>query len=149
MRPEPVQQRTTTMRGDERPILVVGAGPTGLTLACELARHGASVRIIDRREAIASQARATGLHSRTPEVFQQMGIVEPVVAQGQRMAALNQYINGERTRRIEFAAIDSPFPYSVALKPSPDPAGGSAPDANQETWPPVRRPSHGAVNSHP
>ncbi len=104
------------MRGDERPILVVGAGPTGLTLACELARHGAPVRIIDRREAIASQARATGLHSRTLEVFQQMGVVEPVLAQGQRMAALNQYTNGERTRRIEFAAIDSPFPYGIALE---------------------------------
>lgn len=95
---------------------MVGAGPTGLTLACELARHGAPVRIVDKAPGIASQARATGLHSRTLEVFQQMGIVEPILAQGQRMAALNQYLNGERIRRIEFAAIDSPFPFGVALE---------------------------------
>ena len=95
---------------------MVGAGPTGLTLACELARHGAPVRIVDKAPGIASQARATGLHSRTLEVFQQMGIVEPILAQGQRMAAMNQYLNGERIRRIEFAAIDSPFPFGVALE---------------------------------
>ncbi len=104
------------MRGDHRPILVVGAGPTGLTLACELARHGAPVRIIDKAAAICSQARATGLHSRTLEVFQQMGIVESILAQGQKMAALNHYLNGEQIKRIEFAAIDSPFPFGVALE---------------------------------
>jgi len=107
---------TDRVSGDQRPILVVGAGPTGLTLACELARHGAPVRIVDKAPGIASQARATGLHSRTLEVFQQMGIVEPILAQGQRMAAMNQYLNGERIRRIEFAAIDSPFPFGVALE---------------------------------
>ncbi len=104
------------MSGDQRPILVVGAGPTGLTLACELARHGAPVRIVDKAPGIASQARATGVHSRTLEVFQQMGIVEPILAQGQRIAAMNQYMNGERIRRIEFAAIDSPFPFTLVLE---------------------------------
>jgi 2-polyprenyl-6-methoxyphenol hydroxylase-like FAD-dependent oxidoreductase len=64
-------------------VLIVGAGPTGLTLAGELALAGIDVAVLERREnqAIAG-SRASGLHPRTLEVFDQRGIAERFVAQG-------------------------------------------------------------------
>src|SRR5688500_2671858 len=69
----------------ELDVLIVGAGPTGLTLAAELALAGVYVAILERRvdQAIAG-ARAGGLHPRTLEVFDQRGIVQRFVAQGQK-----------------------------------------------------------------
>jgi 2-polyprenyl-6-methoxyphenol hydroxylase-like FAD-dependent oxidoreductase len=65
-------------------VLIVGAGPTGLMLAAELALAGVDVAIVERR---ASQdlagSRAGGLHSRTIEVFDQRGIADRFLSQGQ------------------------------------------------------------------
>ena len=65
---------------------IVGAGPTGLMLAGELALAGVDVVIVERR---ASQnlagSRAGGLHSRTIEVLDQRGIADRVLSQGQIM----------------------------------------------------------------
>ena len=68
----------------EHAVVIVGGGPTGLTLAGELALAGVDVAIVERR---ASQdlpgSRAGGLHSRTIEVFDQRGIADRFLAQGQ------------------------------------------------------------------
>ena len=66
-------------------VLIVGAGPTGLTLAAELALAGVDARVLERRttQEIAG-ARAGGLHPRTLEVFDQRGIVDRFLAQGQK-----------------------------------------------------------------
>jgi 2-polyprenyl-6-methoxyphenol hydroxylase-like FAD-dependent oxidoreductase len=66
-------------------VLIVGAGPAGLMLAGELALAGVDVAIVERR---ASQdlvgSRSGGLHSRTIEVFDQRGIAEPFLLEGQK-----------------------------------------------------------------
>lgn len=62
--------------------LVVGAGPTGLLMASELARHGVSCRIIDKRPHATTTSNAIALHARTLEVFEQLGIIEEALAQG-------------------------------------------------------------------
>jgi len=67
-------------------VVIAGGGPTGLTLAGELALAGVDVAIVERR---ASQeldsSRARGLHSRTIEVLDQRGIADRFLAQGQAM----------------------------------------------------------------
>ncbi|KAA2213570.1 FAD-dependent monooxygenase [Teichococcus oryzae] len=63
-------------------ILVVGAGPVGLTLASELARHGARCRIIDRLAAPSPYCRAIGVTPRTLEVWDDMGIAREMLEAG-------------------------------------------------------------------
>jgi 2-polyprenyl-6-methoxyphenol hydroxylase-like FAD-dependent oxidoreductase len=57
-------------------VLVVGAGPAGLTLACDLARRGVGVRIIDRATAHPVGTRARGIRARTQEVFEDLGVLD-------------------------------------------------------------------------
>jgi len=65
-------------------VLIVGAGPTGMMLAGELALAGIDVAIVERRESQAlAGSRAGGLHARSLEVLDQRGIVDRFLAEGQ------------------------------------------------------------------
>lgn len=68
-------------RGDVS-VLIVGAGPTGLTLACELARRGVVCRIVEKAPEYFAGSRGKGLQPRTLEVFDDLGIVTRVLASG-------------------------------------------------------------------
>ena len=59
---------------DRLDALVVGAGPTGLTMACELRRRGLRVRVVDPAPAPSRHSKALVVHVRTREVFEQMGL---------------------------------------------------------------------------
>ena len=72
-------------------VLVVGAGPTGLTLACELLRRGVGCRIIDKAPAPATTSRALGLQPRTLELFDRMGIIDEVLSTGGPVIDANLY----------------------------------------------------------
>jgi 2-polyprenyl-6-methoxyphenol hydroxylase-like FAD-dependent oxidoreductase len=63
-------------------VLIVGAGPTGLTLACELARCGVSFRLIEASPGPQPGSRGKGLQPRTLEVFDDLGIVDRILANG-------------------------------------------------------------------
>ena len=59
---------------------MVGAGPTGLTLALQAHDHGARVRIVERRTDPVRPSRAMVLYPRTLEVLRPLGVVEAVLA---------------------------------------------------------------------
>jgi len=99
-----------------QPILVIGAGATGLTLACELARHGAAVRIIDKLPGIMPFARATTVHSRTLEVFQDLGIADSIIDRAAPIRGANQYAGGELILHYRSEGLDSPFPFGVSVE---------------------------------
>lgn len=63
-------------------VLIVGAGPTGLTLACGCARNGISFRLIDASPEPQAGSRGKGVQPRTLEVFDNLGIVDRVIANG-------------------------------------------------------------------
>jgi 2-polyprenyl-6-methoxyphenol hydroxylase-like FAD-dependent oxidoreductase len=66
-------------------VVIAGGGPTGLVLACELALARVDVAVVERRESHdLAGLRAGGLHIRTIEMFDQRGIAERFLAQGQR-----------------------------------------------------------------
>ncbi len=62
--------------------LIVGAGPTGLTLACDLARRGLSFRIVDKAPQYFPGSRGKGLQPRSLEVLDDLGVVDQVLANG-------------------------------------------------------------------
>jgi 2-polyprenyl-6-methoxyphenol hydroxylase-like FAD-dependent oxidoreductase len=63
-------------------VLIAGAGPTGLTLAIELARRGIELRIVDKAERFAVGSRGDGLQPRTLEVFEDLGVLDEMLAAG-------------------------------------------------------------------
>jgi 2-polyprenyl-6-methoxyphenol hydroxylase-like FAD-dependent oxidoreductase len=76
-------------------VLVVGAGPTGLTLAIELASRGVAVRIIDRSPEHFAGSRGKGLAPRSREVFDNLGIVEEMDRSGWANLTHRRWVNGE------------------------------------------------------
>jgi 2-polyprenyl-6-methoxyphenol hydroxylase-like FAD-dependent oxidoreductase len=103
----------------EADVLVVGAGPVGLTLACELRRHGVDCHVVDDGNGPTppEQSRALGVHARTLEVFDVMGVVGPILERGRRIHALNAYHGHRRFARFEldFAGLDTPYPFVLSL----------------------------------
>jgi len=92
-------------------VLIAGGGPTGMTLAGELALAGIDVAIIERR---ASQdltgSRAGGLHARTIEVFDQRGIAERFISQGQPVQVV-----GFQMIRLDLSDFPSRHPHTLGL----------------------------------
>jgi 2-polyprenyl-6-methoxyphenol hydroxylase-like FAD-dependent oxidoreductase len=103
------------MRSDGSPILVVGAGPTGLTLAAELLRKGIACRIIDREPFANPQSRALAVHARTLELFDMMGIADRFVDRGLKLNAFNVYDRMRPIVRMSFAELPSRFPFVLSL----------------------------------
>ncbi|WP_329391645.1 FAD-dependent oxidoreductase (plasmid) [Streptomyces sp. NBC_01351] len=67
---------------DERDVLIVGAGPTGLTLAVDLARRGVSALVVERADGLFPGSRGKGIQPRTREVFDDLGVGEAIRAAG-------------------------------------------------------------------
>ena len=97
------------------PILIVGAGPTGLTAAFELSRMGIPVRLIDKREAPATTSRAIGVQARTLELFQQRGLADEMIRLGNKGRFGSIYGGGKRVFHLDFAHVESPYPYLLFI----------------------------------
>ncbi|MFC9294002.1 FAD-dependent oxidoreductase [Streptomyces sp. NPDC057011] len=67
---------------DERDVLIVGAGPTGLTLAVDLARRGVRALVVERAGELFPGSRGKGIQPRTQEVFDDLGVGEAIRAAG-------------------------------------------------------------------
>ena len=76
------------------PILVVGAGPTGLMLSAQLQRYGASHTIIDRKQGITELSKALAVQARTLEQYRQLGIADAATREG--FVARNVPFRGQR-----------------------------------------------------
>ena len=99
-------------------VLVVGAGPTGLMLANQLARRGVRVRIIDRHAGPARESRALGVQARTLEIYAHLGIADQAVALGKKADGAVLWAQGRRAARVPLGDIGrdvSPYPYLLVL----------------------------------
>jgi 2-polyprenyl-6-methoxyphenol hydroxylase-like FAD-dependent oxidoreductase len=96
-------------------VLIVGAGPTGLTLAAELARHGASYRIVELLDRPNDKSKALGVHARTLEALDDMGLVDRALAVGRVLHGASVYSESKRIAHVDFDEVDSPYPFVLCL----------------------------------
>ena len=98
-------------------VLIVGAGPTGLTLACELARSGVAIRVIEAAPGPRPGSRGKGIQPRTLEVFDDLGIVDRVLASGRMAMPIRSTApDGQVTLITAQTAGDRPdIPYPASL----------------------------------
>ena len=106
------------MPSDTPTPLIVGAGPVGLTLACELVRNGIRPRIIDRASERSQTSKARAIFPRSLEMLEAMGVVDPFLAEGQRLHGLSLHHRAEQIAQIELTTVASPFPFALALAQS-------------------------------
>jgi 2-polyprenyl-6-methoxyphenol hydroxylase-like FAD-dependent oxidoreductase len=103
-------------------VLIVGAGPTGLTLACSLARQRIRHRIIDSCSAPPTGSRGKGLQPRTLEMFDDLGIVEDVIGSGSFDIGRRYYDQQTGDSRTEAASPtqrpDAPYLSSLLIAQS-------------------------------
>lgn len=75
-------------------VLIVGAGPTGLTLACDLARRGVDALLVERAGALFPGSRGKGVQPRTQEVFEDLGVLPAVQRAGGRYPRILSWEDG-------------------------------------------------------
>ncbi|WP_405013655.1 FAD-dependent monooxygenase [Kitasatospora sp. NBC_01539] len=75
-------------------VLIAGAGPTGLVLACDLARRGVAFRLVEQAERLFPGARGKGLQPRTQEVLHDLGVLDAVHAAGSRYPLMLTWEDG-------------------------------------------------------
>ena len=98
-------------------VLVVGAGPVGLTVAHELARRGVRVRIVDKAAGPSVTSRALATHARTLEIYHQMGLLEQILPLGQRVVHFSLHRRGRTLVRFDtnYSALPTRFPFSLMV----------------------------------
>ncbi|WP_067794018.1 FAD-dependent oxidoreductase [Actinomadura formosensis] len=99
-------------------VLIVGAGPVGLTLAHELARRGVAVRLVDKAGGPSATSRAVATHARTLEIYDQMGVVGEMLARGRHMQAFSMHRKGRRLARMgpEYSELPTRYPHTLLLE---------------------------------
>lgn len=100
------------------PVLIVGAGPTGLTAALELTRLGVAVRIVDRAAEPSPESRALAVQARTLELLRVRGVGDEMVSLGNRAHSAALHAGGGKIARIELSRMPSEFNYILMLAQS-------------------------------
>ena len=104
---------------DQPEVLIVGAGPVGTALACELLQQGVRIRLIDRRAGIDdSDPHSKGIlvWPRSLEVLRRIGVSEELAATGHRSRGVGYYSEGRLRGTAHMHRLpDSPYPFVLTL----------------------------------
>jgi 2-polyprenyl-6-methoxyphenol hydroxylase-like FAD-dependent oxidoreductase len=91
-------------------VVIVGGGPTGLMLACELRLGGVDVAVLERLAEPSGESRAGGIHARTMEVLDMRGMLEPFLAEGRALPG--GHFAGIR---LDFSALNTRYPFLLNI----------------------------------
>jgi 2-polyprenyl-6-methoxyphenol hydroxylase-like FAD-dependent oxidoreductase len=99
-------------------VLVVGAGPVGLTMAAELARYGVTVRIVDMAASRTDKSKALVLWPRSLELMDRMGCAASFIEAGFKATAANIIAGDRRLAHVRLDQVETPYPYALMLPQS-------------------------------
>ncbi len=102
-----VSQHTSQHEGEQKhPIVIVGTGPVGLTMALEIARHGQRCVVLESELQVSEGSRAIVFTRRSMEILQQVGVAHRVTETGLPWCFGNSIYRGQRVFRMENARAD-------------------------------------------
>lgn len=96
-------------------VLIIGAGPVGLALACSLRTHGIQCLVIDQNTGPVKESRATDIHARTMELCATLGVTDALLARGKRSHAAWFYSNGNRVAGFRTDELPTPYPFILGI----------------------------------
>lgn len=102
-------------------VIIIGAGPTGLALACQFIRYGIDFLIVDKSEGITAYSKALGVHARTLEIYEQMGLAQKAVEQGEIAGKVRMLAGAKVRGEVDLSRIGeslSQYPYMLVLEQS-------------------------------
>lgn len=105
-----------TMKTD---VLIAGAGPTGLAIACQLIRHGIDFIIIDKKEGTTPFSKAIGVQARTLEIYQQIDLAENLINEGLITKRVRLLEGGEARAEVPLTKLGqgmSPYPFLLIVE---------------------------------
>ena len=100
-------------------VLIIGAGPTGLSLACQLIRYGVDFVIVDVKNTTTPYSKAIGVQARTLEIYEQIGLADKLIAEGTVAEKVRLFAGGKVRGEAEFKNIGaglSPYPYVLLIE---------------------------------
>lgn len=102
-------------------LIIVGAGPTGLSMAVQLLRYNIEFIIIERNERTTYLSKALVVQARTLEIFEEAGLADKAIKEGQVTNALNLFFKGRKRALVDITNLGeglSPYPFALSLEQS-------------------------------
>lgn len=102
-------------------VLIAGAGPSGLMMAAQLLRFGIQPVIVDSKTELTMQSRAIAVQARSLEIFRQLGIVQEVINEGNKIEGLTIHEDTEAVAHFDLAGSgkgNTAFPFVLSLEQS-------------------------------
>lgn len=91
-------------------VIVIGAGPVGLTAGCGLRHHGVDCLILEERTGLKAYSRANNLWARPQELLDGIGVRDALAERAYPIRLVNFFVNGTPTTPIAIDEVASPFP---------------------------------------
>lgn len=98
-----------------REVLIVGAGPTGLTMAIEMLRRGVPCRLIDKLAEPTDKSKALAIHARTLEMLENMGVAKQAIDAGIKAFGFTMYTGNQRLMNFSTSDLDAPYPFILMI----------------------------------
>lgn len=102
-------------------VIIIGAGPTGLSLACQFIRYGIDFVVVEKNETVTPFSKAIGVQARTLEIYDQIGLAKPAIERGMITDRICLLEGGEVRGEMELADLGaglSQFPFMLMLEQS-------------------------------
>jgi 2-polyprenyl-6-methoxyphenol hydroxylase-like FAD-dependent oxidoreductase len=102
-------------------VIIAGAGPTGLMLACQLRRLGVDFLVLDKKSGPTHESRALVVQARSMEIYEQMGLSKEVEREGRASDGISFYKDGRQLISLSLKNMGgklSPFPYVMIYEQS-------------------------------